>query len=245
MAPPGMNLRTSQASLLARFRRQLHGRPIAVYSYAASAYGLQGTTVDASHTMLTVATSTAGVSVGVARGRQLNRLHVVADVIADARAQFVEEMERDRADPGLDHATQHATEAVQGLGADSPVRLVIDELARLAAVAERAERLVERWEQTSGSCSRNETTGRRSSRSGREPEGWRSSTGHVSAELWGFSWRSSWWPRRWRICCLRCWGRVEGQRLRFFTAVLSASAPVSLLVAWQRARCAPAISSEA
>ena len=116
-------------------------------SYAATAYGVQGTTVDASHTVLSEATSAAGVYVGMTRGRQANRLHVVAEDMADARAQFIEAMERDRADRGLDHATRAAQEAVRGLVADGPVRLVTDELARLDHEAERAQRQAARWEQ--------------------------------------------------------------------------------------------------
>lgn len=116
-------------------------------SYAATAYGVQGATVDTSHTVLSEATSAAGVYVGMTRGRQTNRLHVVAEDMADARAQFVDAMERDPADRGLDHATQQAAEAVRGLTSDGPVRLVTDELARLDHEAERAERAAERWEQ--------------------------------------------------------------------------------------------------
>ena len=116
-------------------------------SYAATAYGVQGATVDASHTMLSEATSAAGVYVGMTRGRDTNRLHVVAENMADARAQFIDAMERDLADRGLDHATRAAHEAVRGLVADGPVRLVAEELARLDHEAERAERQAERWEQ--------------------------------------------------------------------------------------------------
>lgn len=57
-------------------------------------------------------------------------------------------MQRDPADRGLDHATAQAVEAVRGLVADGPVRLVADELARLHQEAERAERAAERWEKT-------------------------------------------------------------------------------------------------
>ena len=39
-------------------------------SYAATAYGVQGATVNTSHTMLTEATSAAGVYVGMTRGRE-------------------------------------------------------------------------------------------------------------------------------------------------------------------------------
>ena len=117
-------------------------------SYAATAYGVQGATVDDSHTMLSEATSAAGVYVGMTRGRDTNQLHVVAENLTDAKAQFVEAMKRDRADRGLDHATQQAIDAVQGLVTDGPVRLVTEELERLTTEAERAERAAERWEQT-------------------------------------------------------------------------------------------------
>ncbi|WP_230954277.1 MobF family relaxase [Propionibacterium freudenreichii] len=116
-------------------------------SYAATAYGVQGATVTTSHTVLTDATSTAGVYVGMTRGRETNRLHIIADNMAEARAQFVEAMERDPADRGLDHATAQAAEAVRGLVADGPVKLVTEELARLDQEAERARRQAERWEQ--------------------------------------------------------------------------------------------------
>lgn len=117
-------------------------------SYAATAYGVQGATVNEAHTVLTEATSAAGVYVGMTRGRQTNRLHIVAADMADARAQFIEAMERDPADRGFDHATHVAQEAVRGFVADGPVRLVTEELARLDHEAERAERAAERWEQT-------------------------------------------------------------------------------------------------
>lgn len=116
-------------------------------SYAATAYGVQGATVDSSHTVLSEATSAAGVYVGMTRGRETNRLHVVAADIADARVQFIAAMERDPADRGLDHATAQAVEAVRGLVSDGPVRLVTDELVRLDHEAKRAQRQAERWEQ--------------------------------------------------------------------------------------------------
>ncbi len=114
-------------------------------SYAATAYGVQGATVTTSHTILSEATSAAGIYVGMTRGRETNRLHVVAESMAEARAQFVEAMERDPADRGLDHATQQAVEAVRGLVADGPVRLVTEELASLDHEAELAQQQAERW----------------------------------------------------------------------------------------------------
>ncbi|WP_454114990.1 MobF family relaxase [Microbacterium lacticum] len=116
-------------------------------SYAATAYGVQGATVTTSHTVLTDATSAAGVYVGMTRGRETNRLHIVAENMTDARTQFIEAMERDPADRGLDHATAQAVEAVRGLVTDGPVKLVTEELARLDHEAERAQQQAERWEQ--------------------------------------------------------------------------------------------------
>ncbi|WP_229780425.1 MobF family relaxase [Arthrobacter sp. BL-252-APC-1A] len=117
-------------------------------SYAATAYGVQGATVTASHTILSEATSAAGVYVGMTRGREQNQLHVAADNLADARAQFIDAMERDRADRGLTHATTQAAEAARGIVKNGPIRRVTEELAKLDREAERADRQAERWEQT-------------------------------------------------------------------------------------------------
>ncbi|MES2865419.1 MobF family relaxase [Microbacterium profundi] len=108
-------------------------------SYAATAYGVQGATVAGSHTILTDATSAAGVYVGMTRGGEQNVLHIVAENLADARAQFIAAMERDRADRGLPAATERAAQAVRGLVDDGPVRLVQTERARLTQIIERAE----------------------------------------------------------------------------------------------------------
>ncbi|CEG97208.1 Conjugal transfer protein [Propionibacterium freudenreichii] len=117
-------------------------------SYAATAYGVQGATANGSHTVLSEATSAAGIYVGMTRGREMNRLHVVAIDMANARAQFIEAMERDPADRGLDHATKQALEAVRGLVSDGLVTLVAKELARLDQEVERAEQTAQRWEHT-------------------------------------------------------------------------------------------------
>ncbi len=108
-------------------------------SYAATAYGVQGATVTGSHTILTDATSAAGVYVGMTRGREQNLLHVIAKNQEQAREQFIAAMERDRADRGLTDATERAAEAVRGLVEDGPVRLVQTERARLTQLIERAE----------------------------------------------------------------------------------------------------------
>ncbi len=115
-------------------------------SYAATAYGVQGVTVPASHTVLGEQMGGAAVYVGMTRGRNANTLHVVAEGMADARAQFIEAMERDQADRGLTDATERAAEAVRGLIADGPVSIVNTEIARLMQEAKRADARAAKWE---------------------------------------------------------------------------------------------------
>ncbi|MFT4306017.1 MAG: AAA family ATPase [Microbacterium sp.] len=115
-------------------------------AYASTAYGVQGATVPGSHTVLSDALDAAGVYV-VTRGQETNRFHIVAEGLDDVREQFAVAFERDRADRGLAAATQAVREAVAGLAADGPVRLVNAERARLTEQIERAERQAEKWEQ--------------------------------------------------------------------------------------------------
>lgn len=114
-------------------------------SYAATSYGVQGTTVTGSHTLLTDQASAASVYVGMTRGRETNLLHAVAENQAEARAQFVAALERDRADRGLEDAAQRAAEAVAGLVADGPARRVRTAIARLTERAEQAEQRATRF----------------------------------------------------------------------------------------------------
>ncbi len=114
-------------------------------AYASTAYGVQGVTVPASHTVLSDALDAAGVYVGMTRGQDANRLHVVAADLDDAREQFTAALERDRADRGLTVATHAARVAVSGLTADGPVRMVNAERARLAEQIEHADQQTEKW----------------------------------------------------------------------------------------------------
>ena len=116
-------------------------------AYASTAYGVQGVTATGSHTILSDAMSGAAVYVGMTRGKHENQLHIIAENTADARAQFIDAVERDRADRGLTHAIQQATEAVRGLVDDGPVKRVNTEMAALTAQAERAERRAALWQQ--------------------------------------------------------------------------------------------------
>ncbi|MDQ4489813.1 MobF family relaxase [Sinomonas sp. ASV486] len=119
-------------------------------AYAATAYGVQGTTATASHTLLTHQTSAAAVYVGMTRGRQANRLHVIAENPDHAREQFTAAMERDRADRGLTFATDRAGVAIRGLTDSGPAKRVRDEIAALSARAEAAERAAAQWGHVAG-----------------------------------------------------------------------------------------------
>ncbi|WP_354478070.1 MobF family relaxase [Marisediminicola sp. UYEF4] len=114
-------------------------------AYASTAYGVQGTTVPEAHTVLSDALDASGVYVGMTRGRESNRLHIVATDLDDAREHFTAALERVRADRGLVAATRTASSAVAGLAAGGPVRLVNDERARLVKEIERADAQAGKW----------------------------------------------------------------------------------------------------
>lgn len=116
-------------------------------AYASTAYGVQGITTPRSHTILTDAMSGAAVYVGMTRGTSENQLHIIAENTAEARALFIDAVQRNRADRGLADATQHASQAVRGLVDDGPVKLVNAEIAALTTQAERAEQQAALWQQ--------------------------------------------------------------------------------------------------
>lgn len=118
-------------------------------AYANTGYGVQGVTTTTAHTLLSESFDAAGVYVGMTRGRNLNVLHVVADSLADAREQFADAMERDRADRGLQVATTDAQVATAGLAAYGPVKLVNDERERVAQLIVGAEQEAARWDRAS------------------------------------------------------------------------------------------------
>ncbi len=92
---------------------------------------MQGATVGESNTIICDAMDAAGIYVGMTRGRNSNRLHLVASGFDDAREQFVLAMERDRADRGLAHATAAARESIRGLATGNDR---LQRIARLPAV---------------------------------------------------------------------------------------------------------------
>ncbi|MGB2948203.1 MAG: AAA family ATPase, partial [Rhodococcus sp. (in: high G+C Gram-positive bacteria)] len=115
-------------------------------AYASTAYGVQGTTIPESHTVLSEVLDASGVYVGMTRARDTNRLHIVAADLDHAREQFVLALARDRADRGLIAATQTAREAVAGLTVDGPVKVVNTERVRLTQLIEHADRQAVQWE---------------------------------------------------------------------------------------------------
>src|SRR5699024_12879549 len=62
--------------------------------YAVTDYGNQGTTVDHGSVLLESSMSGGGVYVGATRGREDNTIHIVADDLEDAKAQFITTMTR-------------------------------------------------------------------------------------------------------------------------------------------------------
>lgn len=116
-------------------------------AYACTSYGVQGVTAAGSHTIVSDGLNASGVYVGMTRGRANNLLHLVASDLADARHQFIDAAQRDRADRGLAHATALAAEAVAGLVDRGPVAIVNAERNRLAALIDHAAEQVQRWTQ--------------------------------------------------------------------------------------------------
>ena len=114
-------------------------------AYAVTAYGVQGVTVNASHTVLTDGLDAAGIYVGMTRGRETNTLHVVATDLDDAKQQFVEALARDRADRGVEDATERAHEAVIGLVANGPMSVVKAERNRIVERIAKADAEREHW----------------------------------------------------------------------------------------------------
>ncbi len=81
-------------------------------AFATTAYGAQGETVDCAHLALGETTGAASAYVGMTRGRHTNIAHLVAESIDEARSQWVDVFNRDRADLGPRHAAQRAADDI-------------------------------------------------------------------------------------------------------------------------------------
>lgn len=99
-------------------------------AYAATAHGVQGMTVEESHTVVGDAVGAAGVYVGMTRGRNANRVHLVAADVDAAREQFALATVRDRADRGLARATTMARASVHGFSTTTASIGTPDEVRR-------------------------------------------------------------------------------------------------------------------
>ncbi|HEX5088536.1 MAG TPA: MobF family relaxase [Nocardioides sp.] len=85
-------------------------------AFTTTAYGAQGETVDTAHLALGETTGAASAYVGMTRGRHRNVAHLVAETIEDARSQWVDTFNRDRADLGPTHAAERAADAIDRYG---------------------------------------------------------------------------------------------------------------------------------
>lgn len=106
-------------------RRQLPSAYVTEHvelAYATTVYGAQGDTVDIAHLVIGETTGAAAAYVGMTRGRHHNTAHLVADSIEDARRQWIDVFNRDRADLGPAHAARAAAEDIERYGPQAPRR---------------------------------------------------------------------------------------------------------------------------
>lgn len=85
-------------------------------AFTTTAYGAQGETVDSAHLALGEASGAASAYVGMTRGRHRNVAHIVAETVDDARSQWVDVFDRDRADLGPRHAAERAADDIDRYG---------------------------------------------------------------------------------------------------------------------------------
>lgn len=81
-------------------------------AYATTDYGAQGVTADHATVLISDTTTAAGLYVGMTRGRHTNTAHLIADSVDDARRQWVDAQDRDRADRGLAHEIAIARQSI-------------------------------------------------------------------------------------------------------------------------------------
>ncbi|MGI8458909.1 MAG: MobF family relaxase, partial [Propionibacteriaceae bacterium] len=126
--------------------------------YAGTIHGVQGETADTGHLVLDAHTGAGAAYVGMTRGRTANTVHLVAEDLDDARAQWIDAAGRGRADLGLEAARVAAErEAAPYAATPTPVRdpaveqrarlrQVLDELGRAWTEQARAGEQLERLE---------------------------------------------------------------------------------------------------
>jgi conjugative relaxase-like TrwC/TraI family protein len=97
-------------------------------AYASTAHGVQGDTVPAAHVVIGEHTGAASAYVGMTRGRTANTAHLVAENLAEARAQWIAVFGRDRADLGPGHAAELAAAEAAHYAAPRPLQQVLAEM---------------------------------------------------------------------------------------------------------------------
>ena len=85
-------------------------------AYATTVHGAQGETVDAAHVLIGEHTGAAAAYVAMTRGRASNTAHLVAESVEDAKRQWIEVFNRDRADLGPAHSRRQAIDAIDRYG---------------------------------------------------------------------------------------------------------------------------------
>ncbi|WP_246087091.1 hypothetical protein [Nocardioides humi] len=108
-------------------------------AFASTAYGAQGETVNSAHLIVGESTGAASAYVGMTRGRHHNVAHLVADSVEDARRQWIDVFNRDRADLGPGHAATRVDEAIDRYGSQAAPSSAAHQAAALAASQRRTE----------------------------------------------------------------------------------------------------------
>ena len=107
-------------------------------AFTTTAYGAQGETVDVAHLALSEKTSAASAYVGMTRGRHHNVAHLVAESIDEARSQWVDIFNRDRADLGPNHAAERAADDIDRYGPSAPPFAIGLQAAALQAATSKS-----------------------------------------------------------------------------------------------------------
>ena len=108
-------------------------------AFTTTAYGAQGETVGTAHLALGETTGAASAYVAMTRGRHHNTAHLIAESIDDARSQWIEVFNRDRADLGPSHAAQRAADDIDRYGPSAPPPPTALQAAMLREGARRPE----------------------------------------------------------------------------------------------------------
>jgi conjugative relaxase-like TrwC/TraI family protein len=111
-----------------RVLRAAYVRDHVELAYASTVYGAQGSTTNAAHLVVGEHTGAAGAYVAMTRGRDHNTAHLVADTPKEARDQWIEVFNRDRADLGPAHAARLAAQEATPYATHRPLGAALSDL---------------------------------------------------------------------------------------------------------------------